>query len=99
MSPVYSPTPSGAAPGARLGAVQRLVEALGQGSIDARHAAQIVYAGVSYPLQAAKMGEERPSSLWPDAFDALQGGLGALLTSALAMPRDGKAMRLVSNML
>jgi hypothetical protein len=76
-----------------------VVKALGQRGIDARHPAQIVDAGVSYPLQAPKMGEERPSALRPDPFDALQGGLGALLTPPLPMPRDSEAMRFIPDML
>src|SRR6056300_695654 len=82
---VYSPAPSGAAPGTGLGAVQGLVKALGQRGIDARDAAEIVHAGVSYPLQAPKVGQERPTSLGSDTLNALQGRLGALLTPPLSM--------------
>src|SRR5437868_2978559 len=85
--------------GARRGAVQVLVDALGERPADSFDLGDVVQRRRLELAHSAKGGKQRLPALGADARDLLQRRAGARLAAARAMADDGEAVRLVADLL
>ncbi len=79
--------------------MQMVVNPLGKGPADALHPGQIADAGLKDALQAAELTQQRTTTLWPEAGNAFKTGSPAGLRTALAVPRNRKAVCFITYLL
>src|SRR5688572_24281728 len=82
-----------------LKSVQRGIDALGQGRIDALDPGDFLDAGGLQARQSAEMFEQAGAPAWADAGDVLQAAGLARLLALAAMSGDGETMCLVAHLL
>ena len=79
--------------------MQVIVDSLSKYPADSVYFDEVVDSGTMNTLQSPKLSQQFPAAFWSQSWNLLQAGCFSCLGASLPMSGNGKAMRLVPDLL